>query len=70
MKHGELVSVYHTISDGASATVTDGYLFAQDEHGITIRQRVPTSASMWRHVFIPTLRLAKVVGPEYMPGEH
>lgn len=70
MKHGEQVSVYHTISEGATATVTEGFLFAQDEHGITIRQRVPTSATHWRHVFIPTLRLAKVVGPEYLPGEH
>jgi hypothetical protein len=65
MKHGEQVTVYHTISDGATATVTEGFVQELDQLGITIKQRANGSATLWEDTFIPMGRLSKVVGPEH-----
>lgn len=70
MMLGETVEVYHTISEGATATITKGVLYELDPLGVTINQRVPTSTGKYRHVYIPTGRIAKVVGPEFVPGSN
>lgn len=69
MNVGDKVTVYHTVSDGATATTTEGHIVSWNEEWVVVKKRAENYAGYWVDTAIPLLRVARVVSEPYANGK-